>query len=87
MNYVGGEYDTSAIYSAIQKQTVVRPHVDCEYFDGQQYIKVAKKNCFVSSIIIIIIFYYYWAYTVITWGFYFRNLHGMFFLGRGMGCI
>ena len=42
MNYVGGEYDTSAIYSAIQKQTVVRPHVDCEYFDGQQYIKVPK---------------------------------------------
>ena len=41
--FLGSEYDTKSIYSAIQKQTVVRPHIDCEYFDGKQYIKVGYR--------------------------------------------
>ena len=75
MNYEGGEYDTSAIYSAIQKQTVVRPHVDCEYFDGQQYIKVAKKKLFCF------IYYYYYYYFLLLLGVYGDNLGILFFWG------
>ena len=57
MNYVGGEYDTSAIYSAIQRQTVVRPHVDCEYFDGQQYIKVAKNKIVLFHLLLLLLLF------------------------------
>eukprot|EP00088_Acartia_fossae_P009949 TRINITY_DN14876_c0_g1_i1.p1 TRINITY_DN14876_c0_g1~~TRINITY_DN14876_c0_g1_i1.p1 ORF type:complete len:307 (+),score=55.20 TRINITY_DN14876_c0_g1_i1:72-992(+) len=38
----GGKYSKSAVYNAVMEKTGVRPHIDCEFMSGVQFIKEIK---------------------------------------------
>ena len=38
------KYTKSEVYNAVLEKTKFRPHIDCEYIDGVQFIKVSLSS-------------------------------------------
>jgi ribonuclease T2 len=48
----GGTYNKMDMYNAVLQNTKVRPHIDCEEIDGQQFIKEIKV-CFSKNLTLV----------------------------------
>lgn len=48
----GGRYTKGAVYNAVLEKTKVRPHIDCEFIDGLQFIKEIKV-CFSKNLTLV----------------------------------
>jgi len=48
----GGRYTKDEVYNAVIEKTKVRPHIDCEFMDGLQFIKEIKV-CFSKNLTLV----------------------------------